>query len=94
MAGKPAICKGCRGWGEVYRETRILDGDGRVIEPPTPLEAIVCNACGGTGRPPDKPRKGTPPILKDREAVDSSRRASPEAPQDDGEPPSRLEMRV
>ena len=48
MPGQPKYCEECKGYGNLYEQKTVRYGDKRIKEN-TPVEAIECVPCKGTG---------------------------------------------
>ena len=48
MPGQPKYCEECKGYGNLYEQTITRYGDKRIKEN-TPVKAIECDPCKGTG---------------------------------------------
>jgi len=48
MPGQPKYCEECKGYGNLYEQKIVRYGDKRIKEN-TPVEAIECVPCKGTG---------------------------------------------
>ena len=48
MPGQPKYCEECKGYGNLYQQTIVRYGDKRIKEN-TPVKAVECAPCKGTG---------------------------------------------